>query len=156
MIKNSVPRILLLLHHIHKAMNWGWKIFILYIGFAAMILTLVVMSTQEKIELVTSDYYKKEIAFQGILEASKNAQDEQALSTLEIQQQNVKIHFPDRSKGAEKSIFVYSVSESSKDQHLQTSTESLYIPLSIGKYKLQMSWSLGDKKYFEEKIVQIK
>jgi hypothetical protein len=36
-----------------KHIHWGWRIAILYFGFTAMILTLVYLSSQEKVELVT-------------------------------------------------------------------------------------------------------
>ena len=44
-------------------MSWGYKIMFLYLGFVAMILTLVVMSMQQDIHLVSENYYEKEQNF---------------------------------------------------------------------------------------------
>jgi len=41
-------------------MNWGLKITLLYVGFVAMILTLVFKASGEKVDLVTKDYYAQE------------------------------------------------------------------------------------------------
>jgi hypothetical protein len=52
--------------------GWGWKIALLYSGFVAIIVTLVVASSRQSIDLVSSDYYKDEIAYQDVLDAGKN------------------------------------------------------------------------------------
>ena len=46
-------------------MNWGWKITILYIFFAAGILTLVFLSIGQKIDLVDKNYYEKELVMKS-------------------------------------------------------------------------------------------
>jgi hypothetical protein len=137
-------------------MNWGWKIFFLYLGFATMILTLVILSSREKIELVTTDYYKKEIAYQGIIEANQNAINDHQQSTFDVTNNVVTISFPNASENQMKSIQVYSVSSSANDQHLETTSSTATIPLTAGKYSLQIEWSFNGKNYFEEKTLQIK
>ncbi len=53
-------------------MNWGWKITILYIFFAAGILTLVFLSISQKIDLVDKNYYEKELVHQSRLDQQAN------------------------------------------------------------------------------------
>jgi hypothetical protein len=53
-------------------MNWGLRIVLVYIGFVAMILTLVFKARSEKIELVAPDYYEQEIVYQNRIEALQN------------------------------------------------------------------------------------
>ena len=44
--------------------NWGWRIVILYSGFVLLILFLVYKTTTVNDDLVTTDYYAKELKFQ--------------------------------------------------------------------------------------------
>jgi hypothetical protein len=53
-------------------MNFGVKITALYLGFVALILTLVFMSFGQKVELVSKDYYAQEIAFQDKINSINN------------------------------------------------------------------------------------
>ena len=50
--------------------NFGVKVVIFYLAFVTLILTLVFKCINNKSELVTKDYYAKELAFQNRLDAS--------------------------------------------------------------------------------------
>lgn len=54
-------------------LNWGAGIAVLYMGFVAMIVLLVVMSMRQKIDLVTDEYYAEELLFQGKIDKIKRA-----------------------------------------------------------------------------------
>ena len=45
-------------------MNWGYKILFVYIAFVAGILAMVFGSSSQKVDLVTPDYYAKELKYQ--------------------------------------------------------------------------------------------
>jgi hypothetical protein len=137
-------------------MNWGWKIFILYMGFAAMILTLVILSSREKLELVTTDYYKKEMAYQGIIDANQNAIQDEQHSQIDVGSKIITITFPNGSENQIKNILVYCVSTSEKDQNFSTTESRTTFPLTTGKYDIQISWVRDGTPYFEKKTVQIK
>ena len=42
-------------------MSWGWKVTILYGGFVVMMVTLVVLCTQQDLPLVTKNYYEEDL-----------------------------------------------------------------------------------------------
>lgn len=44
-------------------MNWGYRVAVLYVGFALLIGFLVVRSLNEEIDLVTPDYYERELQY---------------------------------------------------------------------------------------------
>ena len=50
--------------------NFGVKVVIFYLDFVVLILTLVFKCISNKSELVTKDYYAKELVFQNRLDAS--------------------------------------------------------------------------------------
>ena len=45
-------------------MNWGHKIIAVYVVFIAGMIFLVFKSSRQNIELVTEDYYAKELVYQ--------------------------------------------------------------------------------------------
>lgn len=53
--------------------NWGWGIFIVLILFVLFIGNLVYKSSQVKVELVSDDYYEKEIRYQEQIERENNS-----------------------------------------------------------------------------------
>ena len=52
-------------------MNWGARIALLYGGFVVLIVVLVTKSMREDFDLVSADYYNKELAYQNVIEAAK-------------------------------------------------------------------------------------
>ena len=45
--------------------NWGWKIAILYGGFVCFMLVMVFIASNQKVELVTTNYYEEELKYQS-------------------------------------------------------------------------------------------
>lgn len=56
-------------------MNWGWRIVLLYTGFVSFMLFLVYKCTQQDIDLVTENYYAKELAYGDQYMRMKNSQN---------------------------------------------------------------------------------
>ena len=54
-------------------MNWGWKIAILYGSFVTMMVTLVVLSSQQDIPLVTENYYEKDLQYETQMQRIGNS-----------------------------------------------------------------------------------
>ena len=53
-------------------MNWGKGIAIVYIVFVLLIAGLVYLTTQQKFDLVSDDYYEQELKYQDKLDANNN------------------------------------------------------------------------------------
>jgi len=53
-------------------MNWGKGITIVMVAFIGFIITLVTILMSNKIDLVSEDYYQKEIKFEDEIASAKN------------------------------------------------------------------------------------
>ncbi|MEY4330282.1 MAG: hypothetical protein RL609_1030 [Bacteroidota bacterium] len=137
-------------------MNWGWKISIVYILFAGMILTLVYKATQEDYPLVTTDYYAKEKAQQGKIDAAHRVKEENAQVKILFQQSHAVIHFPASAQNDQKQIEIYCAYNPSLDQTLSCKSDSLVLPLKKGKYIIKSSWVHQSKNYYQENELIIK
>ena len=53
-------------------MNWGVKITLSFIAFVLIMITMVMISMRQDVNLVADDYYKQEIAYESQIERIKN------------------------------------------------------------------------------------
>ena len=66
-------------------MNWGNKLVLVFIVFAALIFTLVYKAVNTKFDLVSKDYYKDELRYQEKIDGIHKAN---TLSSVAITQNN--------------------------------------------------------------------
>lgn len=138
-------------------MNWGKGIFIAFTVFIIFILYMVFTLMSKKTDLESEDYYKKEIAFQDEIDASKNynlldqkvevIQDEQLVliqlpDSLEIE--NINIHFTKPNDGKSDISFE---NVDTKNFMIEKSK------LSRGKYAISISFDITGKPHlFKDEI----
>jgi hypothetical protein len=142
-------------------MNWGYKILFVYIAFVVGILVMVFKSSTQKVDLVTTDYYAKELKYQDRIDAVKRTQALSAPVTHEITDQQILLHFPKEFAGKQLSgsILLYCPSDESKDlqKNFFTATGNISVQLPAaqkGAYELQVNWQSDSiAYYFENKLV---
>ncbi|MEZ4886139.1 MAG: FixH family protein [Chitinophagales bacterium] len=144
-------------------MSWGYKITFLYIGFVAMILTMVVMSLRQDIQMVTDDYYEKE---QDYTVQVQNSFNSESLSTrLQINYQandkSLQLQFPQDFAGIEGEVEFYRPSNANKDFQVKIAVDSSNLQLVntsdliVGLWKVKVKWKANGKSFFDEKQVVI-
>jgi hypothetical protein len=141
--------------------SWGTKIALLYISFVVLILFMVMLSMSQKIDLVTEDYYNKELTFQNTINETNNANALPEQIQHEIVDNNFHVKFPEVFKGKEVkgTITFYKPSDKSKDfsedivlnENLVQKTDLKFF--SRGMYKMKVSWSADNVNYFTEQII---
>lgn len=143
-------------------MNWGHKIAIVYTLFAGSMVGMLLLSTTYDHELVTEDYYVKELEFQGKIDAATNlvqaAFDADVklidgklkllfnqLPTSKIVAGEVKFYKPDNEKMDETHPIV-----------MEAGAREMILPSEgkSGRYKVQVSFEIDETAYFKE--VEIK
>lgn len=142
-------------------MSWGTKIAILYIGFVAMIVALVVKSSQQNTDLVSADYYAQELKFQDKINGQKNLSDLATSIACEAEENAVLITLPQelRNSSTIGEILIYRPSDAQLDikQDLNTDVNGNQRIqsklLKRGLYKIQLSCNSEGKNYFFEKEI---
>lgn len=144
--------------------GWGTKIAILYIGFVVLVIAMVVISMNQKIDLVSDDYYPKELVFQKQINSSTNAKALADTIANTVTLNGVDLQFPSIFKGKTVTgkIEFFRPSDSSKDYSITIKLDEnahQFISskeLISGKYKMQISWKADNTDYYSEHIVIIK
>jgi len=147
--------------------NWGTGIFLFYSAFVIFMLSLVFMSMQQKIELVTENYYTKGVDFQTqINEQSNVAALVEKPTVKQLENGNVEIKFP-ASENLESKINgeIAFFRPSDKDLDFtvpikleKTKNQIITQKIEHGLWKIKMSWTEkdktgNDKKFFQETIL---
>src|SRR4051794_3243412 len=107
-------------------MNWGYKIALVYGGFAAFMIGLVVLCvSQTDIHLVSPDYYKEEITYQNQIDQLQNAHQlkERLQFHYEAPQQVLQLHFPAFADRRGEILF-FRPSDARKDLKMAVRTDS--------------------------------
>lgn len=142
--------------------SWGKRIAILYLGFVALIVVLVVGSMRQDFDLVSKDYYAQEIAYQNTLDAGKNQASLSNPVGLFISAESIKLKFPvefaDKLMNTE--LHFYSPVNSSLDRkyYFKAHGDELVISrkeLEAANYRLKISWAADTKKYYQETEVNL-
>ncbi len=143
--------------------NWGTGIVIAFAIFISFILFMVItMSTDKKYnhDLVTPDYYQKELAYQDEINAEENANKLSSKVKVEKTSQGILLTFPEelKDKNLKGTVSLYRPSNKKLDFNLSlnVSNAQMLIPenrLLEGRWDIIINWEDEGKKYmFKDKI----
>ncbi len=142
-------------------MSWGTKIFLSFVVFMGIIISLVVVSMRQDFYLVTDDYYKQEIEYQGQIDKMKNYKslNEALAIQYEADKRVAMIQFPQKAQAQEGSIhffrpsngnFDFTVPVKANGQGVQEINLNDKVP---GLWKVKINWTVEGQSFYEEKTL---
>ncbi|MEM8895772.1 MAG: FixH family protein [Bacteroidota bacterium] len=143
-------------------MNWGTKIFLTFVVFAIIIMSMVAISVSQDFHLVSEDYYKQEIEYQDQIDKIQNyKQLEQPLAIKYWSKgRKASIQFPTSRKAElEGEIHFFRPSNGNLDFKVAINPDgggSQIVDLSDavpGLWKVKVSWSANGKGYYDEQTL---
>lgn len=143
--------------------NWGWRITIVYLGFVVFMLMLVFKTQQQDIELVTTDYYAKELKYQEQLDKINRANQLPTPLSWKVESSGITLQFPPdiQSTALKAKVLFYCPSDSKKDVTVECTIDEsgkCLIPsdkLQQGVYQMQVDWSAGSTAYYSEGTINV-
>ncbi len=144
-------------------MNWGYKILLVYCIFIAGIMFMVFKSSSQKMDLVTTDYYAKELKYQERIDATTNANALSEDIRYEVKDNQIIVFFP--KKFAAKKIIgnvqLYCPSDERKDIVKDFTVENALLTIALpltnkGQHELHISWTVEAVNYYFEKKIFIR
>jgi len=144
-------------------MNWGHKITIVIIVFLVGMLGMVFIALRQNNEMVDDEYYKKELAYQQVIDAKKNLLK---VSENNIVNQNARevifiLPVGTFEKFEEGNIELLRPDNQLKDVHMlmhYVGRDKYVIPktdLLSGEYKARISWKNNGTPYYKEETVYV-
>jgi hypothetical protein len=143
--------------------NWGTGIVIAFIAFISFIMYFVVnMNVNKKYDhdLVTEDYYNKELEFQNDIDKETNAKNLVENLSWQKTTEGLVITFPETliKENITGKVFLYRPSNKQFDfeTELSLSNHNLLIPdkrLLDGRWNIKVDWQYNGKSYLYKKEI---
>lgn len=146
-----------------KKLNWGWRIALLYGGFVLLMLFLVYKTSTVKDDLVTPDYYAKELKFQEQLDKQKRTSQLKEQPSWIVNGKKISVKFPAElvTKNVKAEILFYNTVEAKRDFSLTCVPDSLGVcelqseKFQHGVYQMKMDWNAAGVSYYNEGTINI-
>jgi hypothetical protein len=146
--------------------NFGTGLILFFALWAMGILFLVYKSSKENIDLVSTDYYNKEAAYQSQIDKEKNVSglSKPVAVSFDHSGDAVTIQFPNdfQLKPIAGTIHFFKPDDAAKDFDVKIETDASLRQIisaekmSSGLWRAKISWSCGDVNYYSEENLQIK
>lgn len=138
--------------------NWGTGILIAIIVFMAITVSTVIYLMNQKVDLVTDNYYAKEIKYQQQIDMMNRTNEMGEAVTINSEEEFVKIIFPKSliEKKLTGTVQFYRPSDSGKDFTLPLvldSSSQQLVPSKIlqkGYWKVIVNWNQDSLDYVKE------
>lgn len=143
-------------------MSWGYRITILVVGFVCFMTFMVIAAFQQDFDLVTEDYYGRELQFQSQINKQINQQQLSLPVVCKQENDQLIIQFPEEllDKKIDGEIVLYRPSNASKDfiVKLNPAVGKQSIDKKIllkGLYEIQITYTCDDKAYYFDEDLMI-
>jgi len=143
-------------------LGWGWKIAVLYSAFVVMMVTLVVASSRQKIDLVSADYYKDEVAFQKVIDADRNQAQLKGTLVIHADSSTVRVDFPAEfvGKAIKGNITFYNPQAQELDSKVAINSADLTTTINRNQlkktvYTLKIAYAVDGKEYYKEQELNL-
>jgi hypothetical protein len=147
-----------------KRFNWGHGLFVFISLFMASMLYLVSLCFKQNFDLVSKDYFEKEIAYQEQIDKNRNTANLQTTTVVEYNKSasTIDITLPvefDR-KEVNLDVYLYKPDDASLDRKIKSVSSNgvAHIDaktLKSGLWHVQLSWSDTSGDYYNKTSVFI-
>ncbi len=144
--------------------SWGYRVMFLYVGFAGLIIYFVTRSMNEKVDLVTPDYYAQELKFQDKIESINRNNELTSALSIDYSDAGIIITYPSdlQNKTITGAINIFRPSDKSKDQTIEITPDKEMkqiintTSLSKGMYRIKVDYEVDGSGYYSEKQIVIR
>jgi hypothetical protein len=144
-------------------LNWGTGIVSSIIIFLLLSLAMVIHFMNQRVDLVTDNYYEKTLIYQNNINEAKRSSEIDKAFVLEYAGNQLKLVFPDSiaSKLSDAELYFYRPSDSNLDfkTPIQVDKKGELVldvsKINRGYWKVQMKWLMNKESYLVERTVII-
>jgi hypothetical protein len=144
-------------------MSWGTKIFLSFVVFVALIISLVVISVKQEFYLVADDYYEQELIYQDQIDRMENVLQAGLKPDIQVSKvhKSMILTFPEELKSGLTSgeIVFFRPSNANLDQRFLLQLDENGIQrinlqtFQKGLWKAQITWKSADREFYVEKVL---
>lgn len=144
--------------------NWGHGLLLTIVLSSGAFIVLVILSSREKIELVTEEYYPKGLIYDEEMEKIRNNKSLEVQPEVRFDDGFLSVGFPEIEPGPDSvsgTVWIYYASDKRSDKTLPLVLDSAYnffYPLSnlrSGRAELIIDWKSAGVSYLHKEVVII-
>lgn len=143
-------------------MNWRKSIILAFILFGAFIATLVAVCVKQNVDLVTKEYYKEELAYQGQIDRIARTGKLAVTPLISVESESLlRVTYDDFSKIQQGALELFRPSDPAQDKQFalpQTDEPAVFFStegMEKGMYRARLRWQMDGKEYFLEQVIQL-
>lgn len=140
-------------------MNWGKSLILVMALFITFIMVMVVKMISTSTDLVSDDYYQKEIDYEQEIVAVKNMQRLNAKTDIVVNDEFLIFNLPKEVNFAEMEIFLIRPNDQKLDKTFEVNdTKTFLIPVSKlqkGKYSVEMTFKVDGVPCMQKEKIDI-
>lgn len=144
-------------------MHWGWRIAVGYSLFVIGMIALVVAANRQTNDLVTEDYYARELAYQDIIDAKANAAAMEEPFAFRVAEDYawLELDFPAEAGSPEGVLHFYRPSDASRDFKVEVAPDAEGIQrvpiaaLQQGFWRVNLEWTGNQTPYYHETTLNL-
>lgn len=144
-------------------MNWGHKLIIAIVIFVSWMGYMVYRCATTDFQLVEKDYYKNELRYQEVIDATQRASRLNSQAKIRRQTNKIILQLPAEMKGQQVSgnLWFYCAYDESLDKKItirinnEGEQELNIAVLKPGNYTVKIEWTCNDVLYFREEKLTI-
>lgn len=141
--------------------NWGTGITIFFLSFVVLMLFMAYKCFQTDFDLVTEDYYAKELVYQETIKKLNNEKNLDISFFIKKSENGVSIEFPKDQAiaGITGTVQFFRSSDKELDKYFQLANnpEGTYFfkaeNFQKGIYKVLVDWQSGETSYYKEEVI---
>lgn len=144
-----------------RALNWGWRIALVYTSFALATLGFVAFAMTQRVDLVRSDYYEQSLQHDQHAQAVANVQALGSSVSLQVREGMIEFVAPVDHAGANVSIALYRPDAPADDKTYkalldQQGRATIHVKdLRPGLWRVRVDWKVSTRAYhFETSFTQ--
>ena len=142
-------------------LNWGHSIIVVYVLFVGGILLLAYNSSQQKFDLVQTDYYGAELKYQEVIDATQRASNLAEALQVETKGSLLHVTLPKilQTNISKVAIEMYCIADEKRDMRKEKLVQNGVFDIELlnnmkGNYTLKLLVdNEGVSYYFEKKLI---
>jgi len=141
-------------------LNWVFGAFALFAGFVLFIIAMVFLASSQRHELVTENYYEKELQFKEVLKQKQLTKSLDTEIEITLSDQHLEIILPTPKTVTKGEVILFKPSSENDDRTITfEGDENQYAfnltTLNRGMYKMKVVWEVGGVQYFHEQKIDL-
>jgi hypothetical protein len=144
-------------------LNWGHKLILVFLAFGAGMSFLVYQSMHTRYDLVSKDYYKDELAYQQVIDATNRANQLTGNVIISQTGETLTLQLPAAMKHTVVTgdTWFYCATDAGKDRKIpltmneeaqQVINKKLFLP---GNYTVKINWQSNGRQYYAQQTLTI-